>query len=212
MSTPKAQPSLHVTGLNSYRYDKAFFNGLDLFAGPGNLLQIEGENGSGKTTLLKTLCGLIEADEGDIFWGGNNIYSIMEEYRSELNYLGHKNGIKAGLTCKENLKVLSALGNRITTTDYEEVLETYGLKAYGDTYAYSLSAGQKRRLSLARLSINPARLWILDEPFTSLDEQGKKDMKKIFQQHLQTGGIILLTSHDQIQWQDIDISRIRLKQ
>lgn len=212
MSTPKAQASLNVTGLYSYRYDKAFFNGLDLFAGPGHLLQIEGENGSGKTTLLKILCGLIEADEGEILWGGSDIYSIMEEYRGDLHYLGHKNGIKAGLSCKENLKALSALGNRINTTDYEEVLEKYGLKGYEDTYAYTLSAGQKRRLSLARLSINQTRLWILDEPFTSLDEQGKNDMKKIFQQHLQTGGIILLTSHDNIQWQDIDISRIRLKQ
>lgn len=210
MSTLNAQPSLQVTGLHSYRYDKAFFNGLNLSAAPGKLLQIEGENGSGKTTLLKILCGLIEADEGKILWGGNDIYSVMQEYRGDLHYLGHKNGIKAGLTCNENLKVLSALGNRVNTTGYSEVLEAYGLKGYEDTYAYTLSAGQKRRLSLARLSINQARLWILDEPFTSLDEQGKNDMKKIFQGHLQTGGIILLTSHDNIQWQDIDILRIRL--
>jgi len=210
MSTLNAQPSLQVTGLHSYRYDKAFFHGLDLFAAPGKLLQIEGENGSGKTTLLKILCGLIEADEGEILWGGNDIYSVMQEYRGDLHYLGHKNGIKAGLSCIENLKVLSALGNQVNTTNYSEVLEVYGLKGYEDTYAYTLSAGQKRRLSLARLSINQARLWILDEPFTSLDEQGKNDMKRIFQGHLQTGGIILLTSHDNIQWRDIDILRIRL--
>ncbi len=204
------ETSLTVSGLYCYRYDKAFFGGLDFTARLGELIQIEGENGSGKTTLLKTLCGLIEADEGEIRWGNNSIYSVMEEYRGGLNYLGHKNGIKAGLTCLENLKVLSALGNQVTTNDYSKVLERYGLGGYENIYAYTLSAGQKRRLSLARLSINQALLWILDEPFTSLDEQGKNDMKRVFQEHLQANGIILLTSHDNIQWQDMNVTRLRL--
>ncbi|NNE37050.1 MAG: cytochrome c biogenesis heme-transporting ATPase CcmA [Gammaproteobacteria bacterium] len=204
------EPSLTVSGLYCYRYDKAFFRGLDFTASPGNLLQIEGENGSGKTTLLKMLCGLIEIDEGEISWNGNNINSVMEEYRGELNYLGHKNGIKAGLTCLENLKVLSALGNQLSTYDYSEILSNYGLYGYDDIYAYTLSAGQKRRLSLARLSINKTRLWILDEPFTSLDEKGKKDLKVIFHEHLKADGIILLTSHDNIHWQDMNVTRISL--
>ena len=205
------EPSLSVSGLNCYRYDKAFFHGLSFTAGPGNLLQIEGVNGSGKTTLLKILCGLIEADEGEISWGGNNIYSVLDEYRGCLHYLGHKNGIKAGLTCCENLKVLSALGNQIVTDDYPAILDKYGLSGYQDTYAYTLSAGQKRRLALARLSINQSILWILDEPFTSLDEKGKNDMKQIFRGHLDAGGIILLTSHDNIDWGNIEVTRIQLQ-
>jgi len=204
------EPSLTVNGLNCYRYDKAFFRGLSFTAGAGKLLQIEGENGSGKTTLLKVLCGLIETDEGEILWCGKSIYSVIDEYRGELHYLGHKNGIKAGLTCLENLKVLSALGNQITTNAYSAVLRRYGLGGYDNIYAYTLSAGQKRRLSLARLAVNQTRLWILDEPFTSLDEKGKNDMKRVFQDHLKANGIILLTSHDNIQWKDIDVTRIQL--
>ena len=209
-SSSRLSSSLQVIGLVSYRYDKLFFNSLDFSVGSGQLLQIEGGNGTGKTTLLKILCGLIEVDEGEIFWRGNDIRSVMDEYKRDLNYLGHKNGIKAGLTCLENLKVLSALGYRVITTDYSYVLERYGLKGCDDTYAYKLSAGQKRRLSLAKLSICEASIWILDEPFTSLDEKGKEDMKTIFSQHLISGGTILVTSHEEIIWRGMDVSTVRL--
>ena len=202
--------SLAVRGLTCSRYDELLFADLDFTVIKGQLIQIQGGNGSGKTTLLKILCGFIEPEEGEIQWNDINIKSITDEYNSELIYIGHNNGIKSGLTCIENLKVSSALASAIVTRDYEQVLIQYGLGGYEDAFAYSLSAGQRRRLALARLSIIKARLWILDEPFNSLDENGKIKMKKKFSDHLQSGGIIVMTSHDAIQWDEIDPVRLTL--
>ncbi len=135
---------------------------------------------------------------------------IAVEYRGDLNYIGHSNGIKAGLTCIENLKLACSLSREIITTDMDQVLEDYGLNGYQDNYAYSLSAGQRRRLALARLSLRKTTLWILDEPFTSLDDRGKRLMMGIFKQHLDSGGMIILTSHEVIRWEDIEPNRIGL--
>jgi heme exporter protein A len=203
--------NLKVSNLSCSRYDSMLFKALNFSVSSGQLVQIEGKNGSGKTTLLKTLCGFIEPDEGEVLWRGEKVNSVRDEYHSAMSYIGHNNGIKSGLTCIENLKLNPAYTSRLFTTDYERVLEQYGLAGYEDSYAYSLSAGQRRRLALASLSIRNTCLWILDEPFTSLDENGKNTLKMIFQEHLLAGGMILMTSHDLIQWQDVTPVTIRLK-
>ena len=201
---------LSAHNLSCSRYESTLFTDLNFSISSGELLQIEGENGSGKTTLLKTLCGFIETDEGKVLWQGEDITQAREAYQVNLNYIGHNNGIKSGLTCIENLKMSSAYTARLTTTDFETVLQKYGLGGYEDTFAFSLSAGQKRRLALTRLTIHDAQLWILDEPFTSLDERGKNNMKSIFHKHLQSGGMILMTSHDVIQWDGITPNKLKL--
>ena len=212
METGKSQSgmSLNVCNLGCSRYDTVLFSDLNFSVSSGQLVQIKGENGSGKTTLLKTLCGFFEPDEGEVLWHGMNIRRVREDYYGELNYIGHHNGIKSGLTCIENLKVSTAYANRLNTNDFETVLDKYGLGGYEDTFAYSLSAGQKRRLSLTSLTIRNARLWVLDEPFTSLDEHGRDNLKIIFHDHLHSGGMILMTSHDVIHWETITPDLIRL--
>jgi len=208
--TPNNNPALVVKGLSCSRYDVDLFNGLSFSLSDGELLQIEGENGSGKTTLLRSLCGFIEPEEGEILWHGDAINDVATSFRGDLNYLGHNNGVKAGLTCVENLKIAGALSRRLRTTDLDQVLDDYGLNGYQDSYAYSLSAGQRRRLALARLSLRDTKLWVLDEPFTSLDDKGKELMMNIFRDHLGSGGMIIMTSHDRIRWEYVNPIRLGL--
>lgn len=202
--------SLNVHELNCSRYDATLFSDLNFNVSGGQILQIAGVNGSGKTTLLKVLCGLVLPDEGEVLWCGENIQNIREEYQGGLNYIGHNNGIKLALTCIENLKASTAYASRVISSDFSRILEQFGLEGHENTFAYSLSAGQKRRLSLTRLAVCDSRLWILDEPFTSLDETSREYMKKTFYGHLQSGGMILMTSHDVIQWKDITPIKIQL--
>jgi len=202
--------SLGVSGLSCSRNDKVLFNGLQFSVHGGQLLQIEGENGSGKTSLLRTLCGFIQPDQGEVLWQGVNIRHVLDEYLASLHYVGHSNGIKLGLSCRENLSMASRLAVAVRSHDITAVLHNYGLGEHEDTLAQMLSSGQRRRLALARLSICQAQLWILDEPFTSLDEKGKGLMKAIFHQHLQSGGMIVMTSHEDLSWDAENILKVGL--
>jgi heme exporter protein A len=176
----------------------------------GEVLQIAGANGSGKTSLLKALCGLIYPDAGAVLWRGADIRSCLDDYLAELSYVGHSNGIKLGLTCIENLKFAGALMPACRHEDVPDVLAAYGLGAYEDTPAHLLSSGQRRRLALARLSIGQARIWVLDEPFTSLDESGRRAMQEKFHTHLDDGGVIVMTSHEEYAWENATVVTVNL--
>lgn len=202
--------TLEVKGLACSRNEERLFGDLSFVVHAGELLQIEGVNGSGKTTLLKALCGFIDPDAGKILWQDTNIKTVMDEYLAGMVYVGHTNGIKLGLTCHENLEVASALAGAVRTTDLGDVLEQFGLGPYADTPAQALSAGQRRRLALTRLAVYQSQIWILDEPFTSLDEKGKEFMKAVFAQHLDASGIIIMTSHEDIRWDGVNIKKIHL--
>ncbi len=201
---------LDVRNLTCSRSDTILFRGLAFAVNTGEVLQVEGANGSGKTTLLKTLCGFIEPDTGEVFWQGRNIRDCMDDFLPALHYVGHTNGIKTNLSCIENLRVAHALARRGRTADWSSILVQYGLAGYEGHPAHLLSSGQRRRLALARLSVCHADLWILDEPFTSLDEAGRAMLKEIFRNHLDSGGSIILTSHDEIAWDGITVRKLRL--
>jgi len=190
--------SLAVQGLACSRNDSVLFSGLEFVVNAGQMLMIEGANGSGKTSLLKTLCGFILPDEGEVFWCGNNIRNCMDDYLAGMRYVGHNNGVKSGLTCTENLNIACALFGAARSVDIAGILQQYGLGRHADTPAQMLSSGQRRRLALARLSIDRSGIWILDEPFTSLDEKGKVFMRQRFVEQLSGGGIIVLTSHEPV--------------
>lgn len=190
----KAQLSIH--DLACVRDDRILFEGLNFSLEKGQLLHINGHNGSGKTSLLRILCGLSLAESGEIYWQGDPIDNQYDSYLNELNYIGHHPGIKADLSALENLQTARAMSSQpLLNIDLDEVLDTVGLYGFEDIPARQLSAGQKRRVALARLWVSSAKLWILDEPFTALDKKGIKMVEDKLLEHADNGGIAILTSH-----------------
>ncbi|MDM8547676.1 cytochrome c biogenesis heme-transporting ATPase CcmA [Candidatus Venteria ishoeyi] len=186
---------LSTHGLSCIRDDRVLFENLELSLNPGELLQIEGHNGSGKTSLLRILCGLALPSEGRVCWQGESIEDNRLEYNAVLNYVGHKHGVKGDLTPYENLRVSRAMHGSATDITLDDALEQVGLRGFEDVPSRTLSAGQRRRVGLARLLTRQAALWILDEPFTSLDKKGIHWVEEQLHQHSEQGGIAVLTSH-----------------
>jgi len=191
---------LKTEKLACQRGDKILFTALNLTVNSGDFIQIEGHNGIGKTNLLRILVGLAQQLEGNIFWNSELIQKQREEYQYNLLYLGHHSGIKPELTAWENLKFYQ----HISASEQGEeilwqVLETVGLLGREDIPAAQLSAGQQRRIALARLWLSKAPLWILDEPFTAIDKKGVQVLTALFEQHVQKGGMVIFTSHQDVQ-------------
>ena len=200
---------LQINNLACIRDDRVLFEHLNLSLAAGQMLLVEGRNGSGKTSLLRILTGLKLADEGEILWKGNSIEKMAAEYYEQVSYVGHHDGVKRELTCLENLRLVQAMG-KPTDIDLDEALDQVNLYRYGDTLMGSLSAGQKRRLALARLIVNESVLWILDEPFTSLDKSSMAKFEAMFEKHLSQQGVIIMTSHHDIEMLDADVQRLDL--
>ena len=189
---------LQIRELSCIRNDRLLFEHLNFSLEPGQMLLVEGPNGSGKTSLLRILTGLRMADSGEVLWRGKVIDRLAGDYYEQVNYVGHHDGIKLELSCLENLRLARAMGIP-TDCELDTVLEQVNLYAEGDTEASSLSAGQRRRLALARILATDSTLWILDEPFTSLDRTSMTLFSDIFERHLQANGIVVMTSHHEIE-------------
>ena len=198
---------LRVDDLSCIRDDRVLFAGLGFSVEPGQILLLEGQNGSGKTSLLRILCGFREPDSGTVLWRGEPIDSA--QYYSDMAYVGHMDGIKKELTVLENLKLHLALG-RPGKLSIAEALDKIQLPGYDATLIQALSAGQKRRLSLARLLITRNILWILDEPFTSLDKQGIALIESLMADHCANDGLIVMTSHHDVNLHGINVKTIAL--
>jgi heme exporter protein A len=173
------------------------FDELNIRIEPGQMLLVEGPNGSGKSSLLRILTGLRMADHGEVLWRGEPIDRLAGDYYEQVNYVGHHDGIKLELTCIENLRLARAMGIP-SEQGIDDVLERVNLYPEGETEVAQLSAGQRRRLALARLLATESLLWILDEPFTSLDRNSMEMFSTLFEQHLQVQGAIVMTSHHEI--------------
>ena len=198
---------LQGSQLSCIRDDRILFEGLDFTLQAGQVLLLEGKNGSGKTSLLRILCGFREPDAGEVFWCGSAIND--SQYYADMAYVGHLDGVKKELTVMENLKVSLALG-RSGQYSIQQALNKVHLGDYDDVLVQALSAGQKRRISLARLLITKNIVWILDEPFTSLDKQGIALIETLMSEHCASGGMIVLTSHHDIDLHGVDVQRINL--
>ncbi|ANE55508.1 MULTISPECIES: cytochrome c biogenesis heme-transporting ATPase CcmA [Methylomonas] len=200
--------ALEVRDLSCFRDERLLFSALNFEVQAGQSLLLEGANGSGKTTLLRILCGLREADSGQIIWCGQP--AERSSYYRDMAYVGHADGTKKELTVLENLNFALALGApgkyRI-----DEALDKVRLAGFDDNPVHTLSAGQKRRLSLARLLITQNLLWILDEPFTSLDKHGIALIESLIADHIGHGGIAVLTSHHDLRMADLNLKRIHLQ-
>jgi heme exporter protein A len=192
--------SLAVVDLECFRGDNLLFSGLNFRLARGQYLQIEGANGSGKTSLLRILAALSRPSAGEVQWRGTDILRNRSQYCSEMAYLGHLLGIKSELSALENLKTSLALSGGASDREaLYRALEQTGLQGREDIPARSLSAGQRQRIALARLLASPAILWILDEPFTSLDAAGVGLVSRLIERHLARGGMVVLTSHQAVE-------------
>jgi heme exporter protein A len=189
------EPLLKVVDLFCERDERVLFDGLSFELTEGQLIQIEGANGSGKTTLLRILSGLSSHYEGDIYWRSEMIQSVKHSFLSALLYFGHQPGVKGMLTPVENLRWYAAIHPSLDEGSIHSALEAVGLKGFEDVPCHSLSAGQNRRVSLARLYMNRAQLWILDEPFTAIDKRGVAAKEALLADHVAQGGSVILTTH-----------------
>jgi len=198
---------IEIKGLSCIRDDRTLFENLNFKLANHQVLLLEGKNGSGKTSLLRIICGFREQDAGEIFWSGTSIKE--SQYFAEMAYVGHLDGVKKELTVLENLKMSLALGQQGAYT-IDQALNKVQLAGYDDSLVQSLSAGQKRRLSLARLLITKNILWVLDEPFTSIDKQGITLIESLMHEHVTSGGMIILTSHHDLALHEADVQKINL--
>lgn len=190
---------LTATGLSCVRGERRLFAGLDLAVGPGEWLHVQGENGAGKTSLLRILASLSPPAEGEIRWRGEPIGELAEDYRREMLFLGHHGAVKEELTPFENLMLAAQLdGAALDEAAALKALARFGLRGREDLAVRFLSAGQKRRVLLARLAVRQATLWILDEPFTALDVKAVDMLSGLIVEHVTGGGIAILTSHQTI--------------
>ncbi|WP_442965310.1 heme ABC exporter ATP-binding protein CcmA [Pseudomonas sp. CGJS7] len=188
-----APPLLQARGLRFTRNDEPVFGPLDFAVDAGEALLVQGDNGAGKTTLLRVLAGLLRAEAGSIELDGHA--SDPARRARAIAYLGHLTGLKADLSAAENLDFLAGLQGRRRSQQAADALAIVGLAGYEDALARQLSAGQKKRLSLARLWMSPAPLWLLDEPYANLDLEGIELVNRMVQAHLREGGAALVTTH-----------------
>lgn len=186
-------PLLAARGLCFARNDEPVFGPLDFSVEAGEALLVQGDNGVGKTTLLRVLAGLLSADQGMIEIDGRPAKATLRA--QAIAYLGHLPALKADLTALENLRFLCGLHGRRRNQSPDGALQIVGLAGYQDALARQLSAGQKKRLSLARLWLAPAPLWLLDEPYANLDLDGIELVNRMIQAHLRAGGAALVTTH-----------------
>ena len=193
------------------RGDRRLFAGLDFVLDAGELLYVNGPNGSGKTTLLRMICGLVAPAEGTISWNGEDFRSVGDAYRAEVVYLGHYSGVKDDLNGLENLRINCRLaGDNPSGTELVRALGEMGLGGLETLPTKVLSQGQKRRVSLARLLLTRAHLWILDEPYTALDSAAVELLQKVIRNHLAQGGLVVLTTHQQVAIDAGTIKQMRL--
>lgn len=202
---------LEVKNLTAIRDERVLFEALSFTIQAGELVQIEGRNGTGKTTLLRIVTGLGDRDEGEIHWNRINIETDRDAYHQDLLFLGHQTGIKRELTALENLRFyqsVHAVG--MQEDELYQALTQVGLAGREDVPVAQLSAGQQRRVALARLWLSRQKLWILDEPLTAIDKQGVKVLEALFLRHAEQGGIVVLTTHQDMFADNPKLRKIKL--
>ncbi|HEY6527677.1 MAG TPA: cytochrome c biogenesis heme-transporting ATPase CcmA [Cellvibrionaceae bacterium] len=179
-----------------WRSDESLFNPVNFNLNAGEIVQVVGPNGAGKTTLLRCLCGLYDDYQGDIFWQNSPWRSRFYDFAQSLLYLGHNPGVKKSLTAAENLQWYTGIQKGIAAQlRIEQALAEVGLEEYTNTLCQEMSAGQLRRVALARLYASDRPLWVLDEPFTAIDIAGVSRLEQQLQKHVAQGGTVLLTTH-----------------
>ena len=196
-------------GLACRRGERLVFVGVSFRLPPGGALLLSGANGSGKTSLLRLLATLITPAEGRLVWADAPVRADVNEYRAALHYVGHQDGVKPHLTPRETLTFWAALHSREARPrsgqPIDEALAFFGLEAVADGPCRWLSAGQRKRLALARLVAASAPIWLLDEPTSGLDRESQLRLEHALREHRASGGLVVMASHTPVSMPEADI-------
>jgi heme exporter protein A len=182
---------LQAAGLAAFRGERLVFSEVDFAVRAGGMLLLTGPNGSGKSTLLRLLAGLLRPAAGMLTWGGANVFADLPAHAGRVAYVGHQDAVKPGLTAAENLRFAARLNGGVM----QDALDAVGLEELGDLPARMLSAGQRRRLALARLALSRAPLWLLDEPTLGLDAASVDRFGVMLDAHRASGGMAVAATH-----------------
>lgn len=183
---------LDAINLTCTRAERTLFSELSFTVTTGEIVQVAGKNGAGKTSLLRIIAGLSQAEEGEVHWQGQALHRLRDDFHQDLLWLGHQPGIKTVLNAFENI---SFFHSACSEAQRFEALAHAGLVGFEDVPVNQLSAGQQRRVALARMWLSTATLWILDEPFTAIDTLGVEKLTQQLLRHTEAGGIVILTTH-----------------
>lgn len=187
---------LEVSELACRRGGRRVFDGLSFKVAGGELLALTGRNGSGKTTLLRALALLVPPMTGMIRWQGQDVRADRENWCSRLAWLGHLDGLKGDLTAAENIAVAQRLRGQPADLDLiDTALSAFDLSVLKDRAVRTLSAGQRRRVALARIVASQASLWLLDEPLNALDGPAQKALHEALARHRAAGGLAIAATH-----------------
>jgi heme exporter protein A len=186
-------PLLQARALTYARNEEPIFGPLDFSLHTGEVVLVEGDNGSGKTTLLKVLSGLLDPTSGVVLLHGTPL--TLARLSHQVALLGHLLGLKLELSALQNLRFAIGMGGMRAGVTAQLALASVGLEGYEDQPVRMLSAGQRKRVALARLLLVPASLWLLDEPYANLDRDGIELVNRVLDAHARRGGAALITSH-----------------
>jgi heme exporter protein A len=190
------------------RGESCLFQGLEFALNSGELLLLEGQNGSGKTSLMRAIAGMLSLETGEIFWNDIPIEKQRQEFHGALVWLAHRTGLKGDLTLVENLRFEASLRPQ-SDVDSDLVCDRLGIARLKGLPLRSLSAGQQRRVALARMLLADVPLWLMDEPFTNLDREGRGLVMKLTEEHLAKGGMCVMAAHQDIEI-DATVRRVGL--
>ncbi|MGA2187896.1 MAG: cytochrome c biogenesis heme-transporting ATPase CcmA [Steroidobacteraceae bacterium] len=190
-----AVDGLCVEKVHVWRGDRHVLKGVSLEVRPGELLHVSGPNGAGKTTLLRVITGLLRPEQGRVAWRGQSITAAAADYQNELAYASHEPALKSDLTALENLRFLVGLKRRVSSQELDAALQRTGAAGCADLPARVLSAGQRRRVAMARVLAVRATLWLLDEPYANLDTAGCALLSALLIEHTDAGGLALVVAH-----------------
>ncbi len=199
---------LSANNLTLIRGERCLFQGLGFALNPGELLLLEGQNGSGKTSLMRAIAGMLSLESGEVLWNDIPVQQQRQEFHGSLVWLAHRSGLKADLTLVENLRFEASLRQQ-TDIEFDEVCERLEIARLKSLPLRSLSAGQQRRVALARMLFADVPLWLMDEPFTNLDREGRAVVIQLTNDHLASGGMCIMAAHQDVEI-DATVTRVSL--
>ena len=198
---------LSAHDLTLIRGESCLFKDLSFTLNSGELLVLEGQNGSGKTSLIRAILGMLNFESGEIFWNDISIKKQRQEFHRSIIWLSHRTGLKKDLTLLENLSFECSLRSKFED-ELSKILKKLNIFDLKDIPIRSMSAGQQRRVALARLLLFDAPIWLLDEPFTNLDDEGQAIVLDLINSHLSSGGICVIAAHQEF---NIDATKVKVK-